>query len=79
MEIPENIMPVQSSFDNDTQTATIDALSQIVFLNEKTPIVWSDLSGSRMLPIAYTKGQGGDVTLRLPVQTMQPPQISPIC
>ena len=50
-------------FNESTQIATIDALSQVVFLKEPTPIVWTDSSGSRSLPITYVKGQGGDVSL----------------
>ena len=51
------------SYDNSSNISTVYALSQVVFLNEKTPIVWSDASGPRSLPTTYVKGQGGDVTL----------------
>ena len=56
-------MPVHCSFNNGAQTATIDALSRVIFLNGSTPIVWTDASGSRTIPVTYISGQNGNVTL----------------
>ena len=41
----------------------IDALSRVIFLNGSTPIVWTDASGSRTIPVTYISGQNGNVTL----------------
>lgn len=46
-----------------TTTTTIYALAPVIVLQEPTPIIWTDDTGSRLLPMTYTKGQSGDVTL----------------
>ncbi len=47
-------------------TTTIYALAPVVALQEKTPIVWNDLSGTYTtspLMLTYTKGSNGNATL----------------